>query len=86
MVDGYFIHVQDIHFVGAIAQFGLSLTVDDVLSLGKNILKVEREFNKRAGFTKADDRLPEFFSTDVLEPHKTTFDITDEELDEVHNY
>ncbi len=68
------------------AQFGLSLTVDDVLSLGKNILKVEREFNKRAGFTKADDRLPEFFSTDVLEPHKTTFDITDEELDEVHNY
>jgi len=47
---------------------------------------VEREFNSRAGFTKADDRLPEFFVKEELEPHKTKFDIKDEELDGVFNF
>lgn len=68
------------------AQYDLSLTVDDVMSLGQEVLKAELEFNKRAGFTKADDRLPEFFVKEMLQPHNTKFDITDEELDQVHNY
>lgn len=68
------------------AQYGLTLTVDDVVSLGQNILRVEREFNKRAGFTEADDRLPEFFTQEELTPHNTKFDIKDEELDEVFNF
>ena len=68
------------------AQYGVNLTVDDVVALGQNVLKVEREFNSRAGFTKADDRLPEFFVKEELEPHKTKFDIKDEELDEVFNF
>jgi len=68
------------------AQYGISLTIDDVVALGQNILKVEREFNKAAGFTKADDRLPEFFQTEDLPPHNTKFDITGDELDEVFNF
>ena len=68
------------------AQYGINLTVDDVIALGQNILKVEREFNKAAGFTKADDRLPEFFQIEDLPPHHTKFDITDDELDEVFNF
>ncbi|SHK98141.1 aldehyde ferredoxin oxidoreductase family protein [Desulforamulus aeronauticus] len=68
------------------AQYGLSLTVDNVVELGQSILKVEREFNAKAGFTKADDRLPEFFYTNKLAPHGTTFDISDEELDTVFNF
>ena len=68
------------------AQYGTQLTPDDVVALGQQILKVEREFNKKAGFTKADDRLPEFFITEEFEPHNTKFDITDEELDEVFNF
>lgn len=68
------------------AQYGLSLTVDNVVELGQSILKVEREFNAKAGFTKADDRLPEFFYTNKLAPHNTTFDISDEELDTVFNF
>ncbi|MTI84782.1 MAG: aldehyde ferredoxin oxidoreductase [Firmicutes bacterium] len=68
------------------AQYGTELTPDDVIALGQQILKVEREFNAKAGFTKADDRLPEFFTTEELEPHKTKFDIKDEELDEVFNF
>ena len=67
------------------ARFGASLTVDDVISLGQQILRDEREFNKRAGFTKESDRLPEFFQEEFL-PHGTKFDISDDELDSVYNF
>jgi aldehyde:ferredoxin oxidoreductase len=67
------------------AQYGLSLTADDVTALGKTILKAERGFNEKAGFTKAHDRLPEFFE-EKLPPHNTTWDFTDEEIDEVFNF
>ncbi len=55
----------------------------DIGEYGMAILKNERDFNTRAGFTKKDDRLPEFFKTEALPPHNVTFDVTDEELDEV---
>jgi len=65
------------------AQYDLTLTTDDVLALGKSMLKSELAFNEGAGFTKAADRLPEFFCTDKLAPHNTVFDISDAELDSV---
>ncbi len=68
------------------AQYGVSLTAADVMALGRNILKVEREFNLRAGFTGAGDRLPEFFQTEELPPHNTRFDVSDEQLDSVFNF
>ncbi|MDY6837751.1 MAG: aldehyde ferredoxin oxidoreductase C-terminal domain-containing protein [Thermodesulfobacteriota bacterium] len=64
------------------AQYGLSLTPDDVVNLGISILKNEREFNNRAGFTKAHDRLPDFFK-EPLPPHNTTWDFTDDDLQQV---
>jgi aldehyde:ferredoxin oxidoreductase len=63
------------------AKFGLSLTGDDVVNLGKYILKTERSFNTAAGFTSADDRLPEFFYTEPLPPHNIVFDFSGEEID-----
>ena len=68
------------------AQYGLSLTGDDVAELGKKILRTEREFNKAAGFSAADDRLPDFFKTEKLSPHNVVFDVPDEELDTVFNF
>ncbi|MBF7082568.1 aldehyde ferredoxin oxidoreductase [Desulfallas sp. Bu1-1] len=68
------------------AQYGTALTVEDVAALGQNVLKVERKFNQEAGFTRADDRLPEFFYTEELPPHNTRFDVKGEELDEVFNF
>jgi aldehyde:ferredoxin oxidoreductase len=65
---------------------GLSLTGDDVTDLGKSILKKERDFNTRAGFTAKDDRLPEYFKKEALPPHGVTFSVSDEELDEVFNW
>ncbi|MCG8642225.1 MAG: aldehyde ferredoxin oxidoreductase [Desulfobacterales bacterium] len=61
------------------AQHGLELTPDDVIELGKSILKNELEFNKRAGFTKVDDQLPEMFTED-FPPHNTKWDFSTEEL------
>jgi len=68
------------------AKYGLSLTADDALAIGKNVLKLEREFNQKAGFTPADDRLPEFFKIETLPPHNEVFDVPDEELDTLFNF
>ncbi|MBN1572763.1 MAG: aldehyde ferredoxin oxidoreductase [Deltaproteobacteria bacterium] len=68
------------------AQYGLNLTADDVGALGMKILKIEREFNKKAGFTSADDRLPDFFYKEKLAPHNKVFEVTDKELDQVYNF
>lgn len=58
----------------------------DVNKYGENIVRWEREFNKRAGMTAKDDRLPEFFYKEPLPPHNVVFDVSDEELDKVHQY
>ncbi|MGA3083515.1 MAG: aldehyde ferredoxin oxidoreductase C-terminal domain-containing protein [Thermodesulfobacteriota bacterium] len=68
------------------AFYGLSLTADDVAALGKSILKNEREFNRKAGFTKEQDRLPDFFKKEPLMPHNVTFQVKDEDLDQVFNW
>ncbi len=68
------------------ARFGTSLVGDDVVNLGKSILKTERAFNTAAGFTNVDDRLPEFFYTEKLPPHNVVFDFSGEEIDTFWNF
>ncbi len=68
------------------ARFDINLNGDDVVNLGKYILKTEREFNTRAGFTSVDDRLPEFFYNESLPPHNVVFDFTDKEIDSFWNF
>jgi len=63
---------------------GTNWTVDDAARIGREIVKMERTFNELAGFTKADDRLPEFMNYEKLPPHNLTFDVPDEILDKVH--
>ncbi len=65
------------------AKYGLSMTGDDVGALGQRVLGMEKDFNRSAGFTSADDRLPEFFLNEKLPPHDVVFDVTDEDLDSV---
>jgi aldehyde:ferredoxin oxidoreductase len=65
------------------ARHGLTLKVDDVPGVGKLVLDLELDFNRRAGFTNAADRLPDFFSDEPFPPHNKVFDVTDEELDSV---
>lgn len=68
------------------AFYGLNLTADGVTELGKKVLTMERDFNARAGFTAAHDRLPRFFKTEQLPPHNVTFQVKDEDLDKVFNW
>ncbi len=68
------------------ARFGLALTGDDVVNLGKYILKTERQFNIEAGFNNSHDRLPDFFNTDPVPPHNLVWDFTDAEIDEFWNF
>jgi aldehyde:ferredoxin oxidoreductase len=68
------------------AFMGKEMTADDFIELGKRILKMERDFNARAGFTSRDDRLPKFFRTEPLPPHNITFQVKDEDLDKVFNW
>lgn len=65
------------------AKFGLSLELEDVSLLGQKVLDLEIDFNRRAGLTEADDRLPEFFEDEELAPHNIKFDISGKELDSV---
>ncbi|MFT4728226.1 MAG: aldehyde:ferredoxin oxidoreductase [Granulosicoccus sp.] len=47
---------------------GVELPESFFVQLGKDTLRMENEFNKDAGFTDADDELPEFFYQEQLPP------------------
>jgi aldehyde:ferredoxin oxidoreductase len=63
------------------ARCGTQLGPEAIPALGIRVLQAELDFNKRAGFTKEDDRLPEFFYKEPLPPHNTVFSISDQEID-----
>ncbi len=62
---------------------GVNWTAEDVTRIGDEILRTERKFNEGAGFTKQDDRVPEFMKYEPLPPHNRVFDVSDEALDSV---
>ncbi len=62
-------------------KIGQKFGSEDLKNLGKRILKAEIDFNRRAGLTSKDDRLPRFFYDEPLPPHNKTFLVTDEDLD-----
>jgi aldehyde:ferredoxin oxidoreductase len=50
------------------AAHGTSLTPDFFEALGRDALRMEYEFNRRAGFTEKDDELPAFFYQEPVAP------------------
>lgn len=68
------------------AKLGTNWTQEDIEEYGKSVLRTEHEFNLAAGFTNKDDRLPEFFSKEVLKTHDCVWDFTGEEIDEFWNF
>jgi aldehyde:ferredoxin oxidoreductase len=51
--------------------------------LGRETILLEREFNEQAGFTRADDRLPEWMTRERLRPTDAVFDVPKEEMDAI---
>jgi aldehyde:ferredoxin oxidoreductase len=64
---------------------GTPYTEADLTELGKLVLRTEREFNERAGFTSAHDRLPEFMTEIKIKPHDLAFDVPYEEVDSFYD-
>jgi len=56
---------------------GANVRFDELKARAKEILSLERDFNRRAGFTAMDDRLPEFMCTEPLAPNNTVFDVNE---------
>lgn len=70
----------------AAGKFGGEWDLNRLMGIGVQTLLLEKQFNQKAGFTKKDDRLPKFMTSEVLESLDTTFDITDEELDQTLSF
>ncbi len=51
---------------------GTDFEASFLTELGREVLKMEWEFNRLAGFTDADDELPEFFINEALAPSGKT--------------
>jgi aldehyde:ferredoxin oxidoreductase len=68
------------------ARYGTDYDIGLLQDLGRDTIEYEREFNRRAGFTKADDRLPEWMTREPLPPHNTVFDVPGEDLDGIFDF
>jgi aldehyde:ferredoxin oxidoreductase len=68
------------------ARYGWSVPDDILQVLGKETLKLEREFNRRAGFTAEDDRIPAWMTREPLSPTNSVFDVPEADLDNVFNW
>lgn len=68
------------------ARYGWDTGSEILQELGKETLTLERDFNRRAGFTNADDRLPEWMTQEPVAPHNAVFDVPEEELDALFDW
>ncbi len=64
-------------------RYGWDVSDNILQELGKQTIKMEREFNRRAGFTKEDDRIPKWMTKEPLAPHNAVFDVSEEVLDHI---
>jgi aldehyde:ferredoxin oxidoreductase len=65
------------------ARYGWGVDENYLFELGKKTIDLEREFNRQAGFTPADDRLPEWMTLEKLPPNDVVFDVPERELDSI---
>ena len=64
-------------------RYGWGVGDDFLQVLGLETLKLELAFNRAAGFTPADDRIPEWMTQEPLPPHNSVFDVSEADLDKV---
>jgi len=64
--------------------YGLNLSEADIVAYGWQCLQDEWEFNRRAGLTADDDRLPEWMTTEAIPTNGAVFDVPTAELERVY--
>ena len=64
-------------------RYGWGWNVEDYDRANREVLRTELEFNRRAGLTAADYRIPEYMCDEPLPPHQVTFDVPESDLDSV---
>ena len=62
------------------AMYNLDLTREEVINIGKHILKIELAFNEKAGINKDNNDVPEFLKLEPSEPSGLKFTFTKDEL------
>lgn len=65
------------------ARYGWEVSDNFLEVLGKETIRLEKEFNRRAGFTSAHDRIPEWMTTEPLPPNQSVFDVPKSDLDHI---
>jgi len=68
------------------AKSGRPFEAEDWKALGLRVLKAERDFNRRAGFTSKDDRLPKMFYEEPLPPTNKVVIISDAQMDSTFDF
>lgn len=63
--------------------YGWDWSTDDLDALYRDDLRNELEFNRLAGKTAKDYRIPEYMREEPLAPHNAVFDVPDSELDSI---
>jgi aldehyde:ferredoxin oxidoreductase len=63
--------------------YGWEWTTDDLDRANRHVLRMELEFNQKAGLTAKDHDIPEYMKTEPLPPHQSVFDVPDKYLEEV---
>lgn len=66
------------------ARYGWQLTAQDLVQITRQYLRAELEFNRKAGFTIAHDRLPEHFYYEVNPANGAVFDFDDADWQELN--
>ncbi len=65
------------------AQYDVELIDGWLDELGGKVIELEIAFNRAAGFTKEDDRIPGYFESETLPPTNTVFDVPQPEMDAI---
>ncbi len=73
--------LQGLMVDAARAVTGEDLPDDFLISMGDTVVRGEREFNRRAGFTAADDRLPSFVIEEAVLPSGNRYDVAEADID-----
>jgi len=63
---------------------GIKISGDQLLVAAEKALQVEREFNRRAGLSPAQDRLPEFMTDEPLPITGSVFDVPFDEIRKIN--